>query len=100
MAVAWLHTKRACFDAFFIDDGHKFDDALVELFHVHKMLAVGGALMLHDTWMPSIQRVESFIQTNLPFLHKVPNPLGHGCCITIYTKSDVDRREWNHYVPF
>ena len=25
MAVAWLHTQRVCFDAFFIDDGHKFD---------------------------------------------------------------------------
>jgi hypothetical protein len=25
MAVAWLHTQRVCLDAFFIDDGHKFD---------------------------------------------------------------------------
>ena len=29
MAVAWLHTQRVCFDAFFIDDGHKFDDIIV-----------------------------------------------------------------------
>ena len=52
MAVAWLHTQRVCFDAFFIDDGHKFDDIIVELFHVAKMLSFGGALMLHDNWMP------------------------------------------------
>ena len=61
MAVAYLHTQRMCFDAFFIDDGHKFDDALVELFHAHKMLALGGALMLHDNWMPAIKKLESFI---------------------------------------
>jgi len=100
MAVAYLHTQRVCFDAFFIDDGHKFDDALVELFHAHKMLSVGGALMLHDNWMPSIKKLESFIQSNMPNLHKVPNPLEHHCCISIYTKSDVDRRKWNHFVDF
>ena len=100
MAVAYLHTQRVCFDAFFIDDGHKFDDALVELFHAHKMLSIGGALMLHDNWMPSIKKLERFIQSNMPNLHHVPNPLGHQCCISIYTKSDVDRRSWKHYHDF
>ena len=64
------------------------------------MLSVGGALMLHDNWMPSIKKLESFIQSNMPNLHKVPNPLEHHCCISIYTKSDVDRRKWNHFVDF
>lgn len=100
LAVAYLHTQRVCFDAFFIDDGHKFDDALVELFHAHKMLALGGALMLHDNWMPAIKKLESFIESNMGNLHRVPNPLGHACCISIYTKSDIDRRAWNHYQGF
>jgi hypothetical protein len=100
MAVAFLHTQRVCFDAFFIDDGHKFDDALVELFHAHKMLAIGGALMLHDNWMPSIRKLESFIESNMANLRRVPNPLGHACCISIYTKSGVDRRAWDHYNAF
>ena len=100
MAVAYLHTQRICFDAFFIDDGHKFDDALVELFHAHKNLAIGGALMLHDNWMPSIRKLEGFIESNMANLHKVPNPLGHSCCISIYTKSGTDQRAWDHYNAF
>lgn len=100
MAVAWLHTQRVCFDAFFIDDGHKFDDIIVELFHVAKMLSFGGALMLHDNWMPSVQKVQGFIDANMPSLLHVPNPLGFGCCITIYTKVQTDQRAWDHFHPF
>ena len=100
MAVAWLQTQRVCFDAFFIDDGHKFDDIIVELFHVAKMLSFGGALMLHDNWMPSVQKVQGFIEANVPSLLHVPNPLGFKCCITIYTKVQTDQRAWNHFEPF
>ena len=64
---------------------HKFDDIIVELFHVAKMLSFGGALMLHDNWMPSVQKVQGFIEANVPSLLHVPNPLGFKCCITIYS---------------
>jgi hypothetical protein len=50
--------------------------------------------------MPAIKKLESFIESNMGNLHRVPNPLGHACCISIYTKSDVDRRAWNHYQGF
>jgi hypothetical protein len=100
MAVAWLHTRRVCFDAFYIDDGHRFDDQIVELFHATKMLSVGGALMLHDNWMPATRKVVSFINNNMPNLARVPNPYGHSCCVTIFTKVGQDRRSWDHYREF
>ena len=97
MAVAWLHTRRVCFDVFYLDDGHKFDDQIVELFHAHKMLSIGGALMLHDTWMPATRKVMHFIEENMPSLLRIAAP---ECCIAIYTKLDIDRREWNDFVDF
>ena len=62
MALAWLHTRRVCFDAFFIDDGHEYDDVVVELFHVAKMISIMGALMLHGARA-----------------HRVARALGCGC---------------------
>ena len=72
----------------------------VELFHVAKMLSFGGVLMLHDNWMPSVQKVQGFISANMPSLQNVTNPLGFKCCITIYTKTKHDERKWNHFRPF
>ena len=72
----------------------------VELFHVAKMLSFGGVLMLHDNWMPSVQKVQGFISANMPSLQNVTNPLGFQCCVTIYTKTKHDQRKWNHFRPF
>ena len=40
-----------------MDDGHKFDENIVELYHVSKLLSVGGVLIIHDSWMPSVRKV-------------------------------------------
>jgi predicted O-methyltransferase YrrM len=48
----------------FIDASHLFDFTMMEFVLVDKKLDVGGILVLHDLWMPSLQRVVRFIHTN------------------------------------
>ena len=72
--LAWLVKRRACFDVFLMDDGHKFDDNILELHSVSQLLSIGGVLLVHDTWLPSIQKTLGFIRSSLPYLHPLPLP--------------------------
>jgi len=63
-ALAELGSKGERFDFVFIDGNHRFDYTLVDFFLVDKILNVGGHVMLHDPWMPSIRKILSFILRN------------------------------------
>ena len=91
--------------------GHKFDDNLVELYSVSRLLAVGGVLLLHDAWMPSVQKTRDFISTNLRNLAQfnITRPRRPGrsasalsapTTIVAFVKLRGDRREWDHYAAF
>jgi predicted O-methyltransferase YrrM len=99
LALAWLGKQRQCFDFFFMDDGHKLDDNIIELKLVSQLLAIGGVLLLHDLWMPSVQKTISFIRTNLQdSLQLIPNGISGN--IQIVVKKAPDLRKWNHYHNF
>jgi predicted O-methyltransferase YrrM len=51
-------------DVAFVDGSHRFDSALLDWFFVDRMLRVGGFVILHDLWMPSIRKVICFILRN------------------------------------
>lgn len=63
-ALAELGKNGERFDFVFIDGNHRFEYTLVDFFLVDKILEVGGYVMLHDPWMPSIRKVLSFILRN------------------------------------
>ena len=42
LALATLLSRQLCVDMFFMDDGHRFDDNMLELYHAHVMLKQGG----------------------------------------------------------
>lgn len=52
------------FDALFIDGNHRFEYSLFDVILGDRLLNKGGCMILHDTWMPSIQKVISFILRN------------------------------------
>ena len=57
--MAALMRAHTCIDLIFMDDGHRFDDNLLELYYAHRLLKVGGVLVMHDVWMPSVKKVRS-----------------------------------------
>ena len=59
-----LVSAKTKLDFAFIDGRHLFDSALIDFFYVDRMLRVGGAVALHDLWMPSLRKLAGFIQQN------------------------------------
>jgi predicted O-methyltransferase YrrM len=51
-------------DLALIDGMHLFDYTLVDFFHVDRMLRVGGAVVLHDTWMPAVRQAAAYVLAN------------------------------------
>ncbi|MCK5862244.1 MAG: class I SAM-dependent methyltransferase [Candidatus Hydrogenedentes bacterium] len=64
LALPQLVQEKLHYDFIFIDGNHQFEFTLVDLFYADKLLQVGGRIMLHDTWLPSIRKVMSYICRN------------------------------------
>jgi predicted O-methyltransferase YrrM len=62
----------------FIDGGHLFDFALVDLFLVDQLLEIHGLVVFDDVWMPSVRRVVSFAITNRAYEVVTVAPTLHG----------------------
>jgi predicted O-methyltransferase YrrM len=98
IAIPQLARKGEKFDVIFIDGNHRFDDVFVDFTLADQVCAPGGYILLHDRWMPSIQRAVSFISRNradyrAEFFPDIPN-------IAVFRRVGQDKRAWNHYVPF
>jgi predicted O-methyltransferase YrrM len=64
LALANLIAAGETFDFIFIDGNHRFEYTLVDFLLSEKLLSVGGHVVLHDTWMPSVTKVVTFIGYN------------------------------------
>ena len=104
VGMAWLLRRRQCFDLIFLDDGHKFDDNMLELYYASKLLAVGGLLVMHDTWLKSVKATVNFIGANLKFLELLPHP-NEGKPSELFMQVAVKRsardlRKFRHFASF
>jgi predicted O-methyltransferase YrrM len=64
MVLPRLLGENERYDFVFIDGNHRFEFSLLDFFYADRLLQPGGHIMLHDTWMPSIRKLFSFIDTN------------------------------------
>lgn len=97
IGLAHLVRGHACVDLMFMDDGHKFDDNMVELYHAVRLLKIGGILVMHDAGFPSVQHAASFAVSNLGFQLILP-PAEVGAYFLL--KSHPDARCWYHFEAF
>lgn len=127
IALTELELKNIKADFAFIDGWHTFDYALVDFFHVDKILRVGGIVIIDDSDWDAIRKVCSFISTNTAYKFiggspqrshlKKNNPKGIFKKISDFFKTDSsvkenlygamafqktgkDTRSWDHFVNF
>jgi hypothetical protein len=62
-----LVTEGERFDLAFIDGLHLFDAVLIDFFYMDKLLDIGGRIVLHDTFMPSVRKALAFILRNTSY---------------------------------
>lgn len=96
VGLANLYVAGECLDFAYLDDGHMFDDNMVEFFYVHHMMPVGGVLFIDDLWMQSVKTTVSFVETNLGYVRVTPLSLDFVGLV----KMTQDNRHWDHYVDF
>jgi len=81
----------------YIDGAHTFDYALVDFFCSDRVLSIGGLVIFDDMWMPSIQKVASFIRNNISNYQEIPTDVINVFCLK---KIKEDDRAWNHFAAF
>jgi predicted O-methyltransferase YrrM len=55
------------FDLAFIDGLHLFDAVLIDFFYLDKLLDIGGRIVVHDTFLPSVRKALAFILRNTSY---------------------------------
>lgn len=62
-----LEAQGRKIDFAFVDGWHTFDYAMIDFFYIHKMLRVGGIVVLDDADWPSIRKLCRYIVKNLSY---------------------------------
>jgi predicted O-methyltransferase YrrM len=96
LALPRLAGEGVQLDFAFIDGMHLFDYALIDFFYVDHMLATGGFVAFHDTWMPAVRDVVDFVATNRRYESVDAIPGG----IAAFRKVGPDQRSWTYHRAF
>ncbi len=85
------------FDVIFIDDGHKFDDTLLEFTLSTLACGDGGYIVLDDMYLPSVRKVARFIKANRKDFRQIETPIAN---FAAFQKIGGDTRNWEHFEDF
>lgn len=96
-ALTHLADNSECFDIIFVDGRHFFDFVLTEFTLGAELCSLGGFIILHDTWLPSIQRAVAFIRANRTDFKYVETPVVN---IAVFLHTGTDDRQFKHFVDF
>lgn len=81
-ALAKLADKKLTFDVMFIDGAHLYDIAFADFVLADALCPKQGYILLHDTWMGSVQRIISFIEKNRLDFTRQPLLYGQHCYLS------------------
>lgn len=91
----------AKFDFIFVDGGHLFDNAFVDMFYAVRLARPGSLIVLDDRWMPAVRRAAAFFMSNLGLADESPAEGTPGFrFITMRVPKELPSRAWDHYVEF
>ncbi len=96
-ALAHLADNSESFDIIFVDGRHLFDFVMAEFTLSAELCSTGGYIILHDMWLPSIQRVAAFIRANRTDFQYADTPVTN---IAVFQHTGVDDRPFKHFVEF
>jgi len=96
-ALTRLADNSESFDVIFVDGRHFFDFVLTEFTLSAELCSMGGHILLHDMWLPSIQRAVAFIRANRTDFKYVETPVAN---IAVFRHTGMDDRQFKHFVNF
>lgn len=96
-ALIHLAEQSELFEIILVDGRHLFDLALVDFTLSAELCSMGGYIVLDDVWLPSIQRVVSFIRANRKDFAEFETPIAN---IAAFRRTGTDDRKFRHFVEF
>jgi predicted O-methyltransferase YrrM len=96
-ALTRLADNSECFDIIFVDGRHLFDYVLTEFTLSAELSSLGGYIILHDMWLPSIRRAVAFIRANRADFNYFETPVPN---IAVFRHTGTDDRQFKHFVDF
>ncbi len=101
IALPALLSTGETFDLAFIDGGHRFEVAFLDTTHALRLVQPGALIVLDDAWMPSIQAVSDYFQTNMGCAREHIGDEGVDRRIHVLrTPSPVPERAWDDFQQF
>ena len=88
-------------DLAFIDGGHRCEVAFLDTTHALRLVLPGALIVLDDAWMPSIQSVSEYFQTNMHCTRELAGDHDVDRRIHVLrTPEPVPDRKWDHFEAF
>lgn len=60
-ALPRLHREGRVFRLIFLDGSHRFELTFLDVLYADLLLEIGGLLIMHDTWLPSVRKVLNYV---------------------------------------
>lgn len=90
----------ACYDLGFVDGAHWFENALIDIMMLARLIRPGGLLVVDDQWMGSVHAATGYARLNLN-LEAIPARSAGAERFAAFRVLAADpSRAWDHWVPF
>lgn len=100
LALPRLVSEGRRFDLGYVDGGHLFENAFLDIYYMHRLVRPGGLIVVDDLWMPAIRAAVSYATLNLGLTREdQPDPAARRFAV-LRTPTAPVSRPWDHFVPF
>ena len=101
VALPQLLARNHRFDFAYIDGGHLFEFAFIDIFNALRLVRAGGLIVVDDHWMASVQTALGFFHANRSLQFELYDPAGPGKrFVGLRVPNELDSRHWDHFVEF
>lgn len=94
----WLDRSKRV-DFAFVDGSHWFENALIDLVLLARIVEVGGLVVVDDPWMPAVRDAIAYVVANLNYSHLDTYERGGKPRLVTLRVDAIDRgRKWDSYI--
>lgn len=101
LALPRLVQEEETFDLGFVDGGHTFELAFLDIYYMTRLVRPGGVIVVDDVGLPAVQAAIGFFVRNLNCSCQLPPHSSEARRFAILrTPAAMPERAWNHFAPF
>ncbi len=101
LALPELLRRGERFDLAFVDGGHLFENAFLDVYFFSRLVRAGGVIVVDDVWMPAVRAAVDYARTNMGLAARLSSAREGRARFAVLTLPEKPReRAWDDFVPF